>query len=343
MDGATVRNRRDALGFRWVSGWADGGVDRPSSSGMAHHGIAVTSDRRVVSLGAAGPMVEVRHPNGHVLDTWMAPVARGHGLRIAMADGNDTLWIADNGDSWVRLDDKSYGSALPPGTHVTGAVVQLSMSGEELRRVPVPDHAAYELGSYCPTDVAVDEPRLGGDGNIWVADGYGQSLVHCFDQNGALLLTLTGEEGAGRFDQPHALHIDRRAVVPEVYVTDRGNSRIQVFDLAGGFLRVVGVGTLISPGGIAPYGSRLIVAELDGRIVLLDERDQVVKILGTGSMEGRSRPGWPNALDETGATVRPDLEHEVFNTPHGIATDADGNVYVSEWVIGGRLIKLEPI
>ena len=53
--------------------------------------------------------------------------------------------------------------------------------------------------------------------------------------------------------------------------------------------------------------------------------------------------GFPAYLDDTGATVRPTLTDGVFNTPHGIATDGDGNVYVSEWVIGGRLIKLERV
>ena len=343
VDGATRWSPSAGARFRWVPGWGDQGTERQLSVGMAHHGIAVTSDQRVVSFGVDEPMVEIRHPNGKTLAVWRAPVATGHGLRIAVEDGRDTLWIADNGDSWVRLNDGSYGTALPDGTLVTGTVVQLTLSGEELRRVPVPDHPAYEAGSYCPTDVAVDEPRFGGDGSVWVADGYGQSLVHRFDVDGQLLLSLSGEEGLGRFDQPHSLHIDRRAKTPELYVTDRGNSRIQVFDLSGRFRRGVGVGSLISPGGIASLGSGLIVAELDGRVVLLDARDQLVGILGYGDVEGRARPGWPNAVDRNGNTVRPSLEQGSFNTPHGIATDQEGNVYLSEWVIGGRLIKLEPV
>lgn len=339
MDGISGRSSSEPARYRWVPGWGEDPGEGTSPAGMAHHGIAVASDGRVVSFGVDRPIVEIRHPQGRVIDSWAAPVITGHGLRISSADGRDTLWIADNGDPWIRLKDGTVGSAVPQGTQVRGAVVEMSLTGDELRRIPTPEHPAYERGSYCPTDVAVDDVQ----GRIWVTDGYGQSLVHCIDQDGVLLLTITGAEGAGRFDQPHALHIDRRGQSPELYVTDRGNSRIQVFDLDGRFIRSVGVGTLISPGGIAALGAGLVIAELDGRLVLLDEQDRVVEILGKGTAAGRLRPGWPNALDDSGVAVRPELIPNEFNTPHGIATDPMGNIYVSEWVIGGRLIKLEAL
>jgi hypothetical protein len=255
----------------------------------------------------------------------------------------ESLWIADNGDSWVALPDRSYGSARPPTSRIEGAVVQLALDGSEITRLTTPDHPAYESGNYCPTDVAIDERHVGGHGDIWVADGYGQSLVHHFDADGRLLNTITGEEGAGRFIGPHAIHVDHRGGDAEIYIADRENARIQVFSPDGSFLRVVGMGTLISPGGFASLGDELIVSELDGRLAILGRDDTIVAIIGQGGLDGRNRPGWPNSLDDTGATVRPTLTDGVFNTPHGIATDGDGNVYVSEWVIGGRLIKLERV
>ncbi len=330
-----------AVRFRWVSEWgSDEGADR--SPGMAHHGIAATMDGRIVTFDSAEPIVRIRDAGGRLLQSWAAPVTTGHGLHVAMDGETESLWIADNGDSWVPLPDRSYGSALPHGTCVEGAVVQLTLDGKELMRLRTPEHPAYESGSYCPTDVAVDQQHLGGQGDIWVADGYGQSLVHHFDSNGQLLNTITGEDGAGRLLGPHAVHIDRRSGVPEIYIADRENSRIQVFAADGRFLRVVGVGMLISPGGFASLGDNLVVAELDGRLTILGRDDEVVAVIGQGGLAGRSRPGWPNTLDDTGATVRPDLKYGDFNTPHGIASDADGNVYVSEWIIGGRLIKLVP-
>lgn len=328
--------------FRWVPGWG-GDETGDRSTGMAHHGIAATMDGRIISFDPTDPIVQVRDTEGRLRESWRAPVTTGHGLCIASDGQTESLWIADNGDSWVPLPGRNYGSALTPETRIEGAVVQMTLDGKELMSLSTPEHPAYERGSYCPTGVAIDEKSAGGQGDIWVADGYGQSLVHHFSSDGRLIKTITGEGGAGRFLGPHAIHVDRRRGIPEVYVADRENARIQVFDTDGKFLRVIGVGTLISPGGFARLGDDLIVAELDGRLAILGSDDQVVGIIGRGDLEGRNRPGWPNTLDADGTTVRPELEDGVFNTPHGIATDRAGNVYISEWLIGGRLIKLEPV
>jgi hypothetical protein len=328
--------------LRWVHDWGVDALGAPGP-GMAHHGVAATSDGRIVTFDAAEPMVLIRDSEGRLVDSWPAPVTTGHGMRVARHAETESLWVADNGDSWVALPDGTYGSATPAASRVEGAVVQLTLDGEELMRLPTPEHPAYERGSYCPTDVAIDEPHRGGHGDIWVADGYGQSLVHHYDADGRLLNTITGEQGAGRFVGPHAVHVDHRGGEPEIYIADRENARIQVFSPDGTFRRVVGVGTLISPGGFACLGDELIVAELDGRLAILGRDDTIVAIIGHGGLEGRARPGWPNSLDDTGTTVRPTLTEGVFNTPHGITTDAEGNVYVSEWVIGGRLIKLERV
>ena len=106
--------------------------------------------------------------------------------------------------------------------------------------------------------MAVVEARHGGNGDIWVADGYGQYLVHRYSADGTYIQTLSGEEGAGRFNCPHAVFIDRRHAQPEVWVADRGNGRIQVYSLDGSFLRVVGQGWLISPSALLPTQGGLL-------------------------------------------------------------------------------------
>lgn len=314
-----------------------------SSTGWAHHGIAVTSTGDVVTFAPDRPEVRISSPDGELRRVWEAPVSTGHGLTIATTEGDDSLWVADNGDSLLPQPDGSYASAHAAGERFHGSVVQMSLDGEELRRLPVPPHPAYGAGRFCPTDVAVNETQYGGDGHVWVADGYGESLVHEFDEHGVWLRTLTGETGLGRFLEPHAVFIDRRKAVPELYVADRGHSRIQVFDLDGSFLRGVGVGELISPGGFAKFGTGLLVAELDARITILGPDDEVVERFGEGTMADREVAGWPNRVSPTGGVVPPVLEPGVLRTPHGITADAEGNVYVSEWLVGGRVVKLVPV
>jgi DNA-binding beta-propeller fold protein YncE len=79
-----------------------------------------------------------------------------------------------------------------------------------------------------PTDVAWDAA-----GNIYVSDGYGNSRIAKFDKNGKYLKSWGSRGSApGQFNIPHTMAIDAQGLV---YVGDRGNNRIQVFDGEGNF------------------------------------------------------------------------------------------------------------
>jgi sugar lactone lactonase YvrE len=90
-----------------------------------------------------------------------------------------------------------------------------------------------------PTDVAWDS-----DDNIYISDGYTNSRVAKFDKRGAWVKSwgscgsggVHGDENPGQFNTPHSIAIDRQN---NVYVADRGNRRIQVFDTDGKFLRMI--------------------------------------------------------------------------------------------------------
>src|SRR5690349_12523462 len=81
-----------------------------------------------------------------------------------------------------------------------------------------------------PTDVTWDR-----DGNIFISDGYVNSRVAKFDKNGNWVKQW-GEPGNGpsQFNTPHSIAADAQG---NIYVADRGNRRIQVFDPDGKFIR----------------------------------------------------------------------------------------------------------
>ena len=75
------------------------------------------------------------------------------------------------------------------------------------------------------------------------------------------------------------------------------------------------------------------------RVTILDANDDLVEHVGADP-QAPERDGWPNARDADGNLVRPRLEPGKFNSPHTLAADGDCNLYVTEWLLGGRLTKL---
>jgi hypothetical protein len=324
--------------FDWQSDWAKGDHHNGTTQGWAHHGIVVTSQGEIMTFSEERPEVQVMNRDGELLRTFAVDLTEGHGMSLVIENGQEFLWIADNGSKSRRQDDGTYAPSPKP---LRGAAAKFTLEGDEVFRLTMPDLEMYAEGDYCPTMVAVDEERFGGSGDIWVADCYGQMVVHRFDKAGTYLQTLDGTEGAGKYLHPHSIHIDRRSETPELYVADRRNKRIQVYSLDGTFLRSFGEDFLVSPSGFVAYGDNLLITELDSRIAVLGPDNKLVTYLGEYDPDMRKRPGWPNVVQD-GASVRPPLAEGAFNTPHGIAADSDGNLYVTEWLIGGRLVRLTP-
>jgi DNA-binding beta-propeller fold protein YncE len=100
-----------------------------------------------------------------------------------------------------------------------------------------------------PTDVTWDT-----QGNIFISDGYVNSRVAKFDKNGAWVKSF-GEPGSGpgQLNTPHSIAADAKG---NIYVADRGNRRIQVFDPDGKVLREIKIDVPFPP-GIHPWMGNL--------------------------------------------------------------------------------------
>jgi hypothetical protein len=317
----------------WDEAWVAAEAELYAEDAWAHHDLAVTSDQRIVGFRSGGNSFWFLDRDGRLVEEWASDLGEGHGLTIVGPPGEEQLWVADPAVTFAR-DAEGLHDAVFSSGH--GRVLAFDLAGNRIAELPTPALPVYEEKTYRPTTVEVDHP---GDGSVWVADGYGAELVHKLSRQGEPLVTLSGEEGAGRFDTPHGVLIDRRRPQsPRLYVTDRGNNRIVVYDLDGRFLGVIDEG-LREPSGLAVRGEQLVVAELQARITILDAEDRVVKRIGDDA-DAISRQGWPNAVAAEGRTVRPDLRPGLLNSPHGLAVDAAGDIYVAEWVLGGRMVRL---
>ncbi len=333
-----------SLTYSWTDSWAQL-PDSPSRRlGWAHHGVVVAQNGEVITFHPGDPTVLTFQSNGALVRSWKAPVVEAHGMALSVDGSREYLWIADPG----AKRDQAIGYQYQPGPR-RGQVIKFSLSGRAALKLALPALAVYGSGTYSPTSVTVFQQRHGGVGDIWVADGYGESYVHRYSNSGDYLGSINGEEGrAGRFNCPHAVYFDTRKTDPELYVADRTNRRVQVFDTEGKFKRAFGSDFLTSPSAFAVSGDYLIIAELRGRLAVLDRDDRLVGYLGANPAIAdteRGSPkdplGWPNQQGPDGGLVRPgDLEPGKFNSPHGVAADQHGNLFVVEWLIGGRYTKL---
>lgn len=303
--------------YEWHEHWARV-VDNPSGRENGRtHGVAVTAAGDVVVFAQANPGVLIFDADtGTLKQSWGDRFGGAHGLTLVHEDGQDYLWLAD---------EKST------------EVCKTTLDGRTLQTIPRPAHNAYATGKYIPTWVAVNPAN----GDIWVADGYGSSLVHRHSREGAYVATLDGSEGAGRFNCPHGIAFHPQT--HELWVADRGNHRLTVYDGDGRHLRhrddVCHSPCMFS---FEPGSGLVLIPELFTGVKLLDAGSMdCVAELGAGVEVGvaysgkfRSPRGWPNLAGTT--HVQPGH----FNSPHGACLTPGGDIFVAEWIVGGRLTRL---
>ncbi len=326
------------LTYEWIENWAKIPNTDSARNGWSHHDVVVTESGDVVTGHPDDPVILVLDPDGNVKDSWESGVNDPHGMTLTKEGGTEYLWIADPG----RKRRPATGYEYPEGAgRVQGSAVKKTLAGDTVLELEQPDLRIYEKGDYMPTWVAVNEERFGGNGDVWVVDGYGEYHVHRYDAGGSYVGSINGEEGdAGAFNNPHGIFIDRCKDEPELYIGDRASDQVQVYDLDGNFRRSFGKDFLVTPSGFATVDDLLFIGELKARLTVVDADDNLVCYLGA-NQDVSDVAGWPNNHDDTGSPMRTALlENGRFNSPHGLTSDADGNLYVAEWLIGGRFIKL---
>jgi hypothetical protein len=287
--------------------WREATLDAPE--GWSHHNVALLDDGTIVGFHPSERALVLFDGALTVLRTIPCEAMEAHDI---VADG-DTLWLADCGHKLV-LDEHGEPFVDPPVVDAVGAVLQVDLDGRTRRRIE-----GWHGGAFLPTGLALDER------GIWIADGYGSNRIDLVAPDGSVLVTIEG------FDCCHGVRV-RDGLL---YVAERGKGRLAVHDLDGAFVRHLGEGNLLAPCSLAFAGDRICVADLSGRVTVLDA-DGLVTHLGADAAVQR-RKGWPNAIDG-GRIVPPPFADGSFNSPHGIAT-IDGDVVVTEWVLGGRWVR----
>jgi streptogramin lyase len=260
-------------------------------------GIAIDRHDRVYLFNRGAHPVVVLSNTGEYLNSW------GHGVfenaHGAYIGPDDAIYLTDNGDHTVRkftLDGKL-----------------LLQIGEPKKPSPFMSNQPFCRCTHC---------ALAPNGDIYVSDGYGNAAVHKFSPDGKLLMSW-GEPGTGpgEFNLPHNICCDADGWV---YVADRENDRVQIFDGNGKYeTQIV---NMHRPSALAITGGHrpdCIVGELMSYLNvnrLTPNLGPRVSVFGqSGKLLGR--------LDQRKG---PGLQPGQFVSPHSIALDSAGDMYVGE-------------
>ena len=253
-----------------------------------------SQDRVYVFNRGEHPMI-VFDSEGNFIKSWGEGVfTRAHGLTFA-PDG--TLYCTDDGDHTVR---------------------KCTLDGEVLMTIGTPGQAADLYGGQpfnrC-THVAID-PRTG---DLYVSDGYGNAKVHKYSPDGKLLFSW-GEPGTdpGQFNIVHNIATDGNGYV---YVADRENHRVQVFDSQG------------------RYETQWVNLHRPCALYISDEQHVYIGELGYGMSVNRDHPNIGpriTVMDTSGERLAVvghlGFGQDVgqFMAPHGLCLDSRDNIYVGE-------------
>jgi len=290
------------VGYRAVEGWGtlpDGWRFVEATS------VAVDSHDRVLVYNRGEHPVIVFDREGKFLRSWgEAQTVRAHGITIGP---DETVWLTDDGAHTIRQFTPEGKLLLTLGSAEKPADPH---SGKPFNR---PTHVAF-----CPRT-----------GDFYVSDGYGNSRVHKYDPKGRHLLSW-GEPGTdpGCFNIPHNIATDADGLV---YVADRENHRVQIFDAKGRFQGQLN--NLHRPCGLfinRRIGGRIYVGELPSHLAV----NQAVPNLGA-RVSVLSSKG--DLLGRVGGRFAGEKPGE-FIAPHAVAVDSRGDVYVAEvaWTAKGR-------
>jgi hypothetical protein len=221
-----------------------------------------------------------------------------------------------------------YGARLRGQT-----IVKMTLDGKVVMTIPasaIPDEFKNRNARSGQLALLLTGLDVAPNGDLYVTDGYASDYIHRFDRTGKYLTSFGGKKEPYSFSTLHKLAVDTRFQPARLIACDRANNRVVHLSLDGQFMGVVAKDLLL-PAAITLYGDDAVVGELRGRVTILDKAGQVVTRLGANT--------------ETGVgtnQVKPELWRPGFVvSPHGVAVNARGDLFVSEFSAFGRVHKFD--
>jgi len=304
-----VRMGCGIMTFDTVPGW---GLDEQGTSqiGPTHGSVVVDTKGQVYTSSSLG--IFVFTPEGKLVRRHLGGAYTGlHDMKLRTEEGRDFIYGARNAaGQGIKIDAE------------TGAVV-LTLG------IPSEDECGIAIAKWAPTAITVAP-----NGEIYLADGYASNQIFRFAPDGTYRSRFgTKGNGLEEFNTAHGMTLDTRYDPPRLLICDRNHQpkgRLLHYDLDGKFLGEVITG-LGMPTSAAIQGDYVSVPDLQGRLVILDKSNTIMAVLGH------------NPDPRMGANYKVPQERwqeGIFSGTHGSCWDAAGNLYVQDWNVSGRIMKL---
>lgn len=302
-----VRMGCGAFTFDTVPGWGLTDVGK-SAIGPCHGSVVVDKDGNIYTSAHAG--VFVFSPDGKVIRTFPGEnYADIHDLKIRDEEGTEFIYGARN----------NHAEGIKFNAH----------NGEIVLRLPFPKESGLDLKKFSPTAITIAP-----NGDIFLSDGYASNHIFKFDKTGKYLMHFgTKGNGLKEFNTAHGMTLDTRYDPPRLLICDRNHEpkgRLLHYTQEGEFIEEVATG-LGMPTSAVVQGDYVSVPDLHGRLVILDKTNTIISVLGNN----------PDPAQGRNYNVPQEKWVEgIFSGTHGSSWDKDGNLYVQDWNVSGRIMKL---
>ncbi|MFT5470611.1 MAG: hypothetical protein ACI8UO_005740 [Verrucomicrobiales bacterium] len=306
-DAEPVRTGKGIMTFETVPGW---GLDEDGKSvlGATHGGVVIDKEGSIYVSANKGCVVF--SPDGKVLRSFVDGAhSNMHDMEIRDEDGVEYIYAARN-------------------SNAEGIKFRAS-DGEIVLKLPFPKESGLSPLKFNPTAITV-----AANGDIYLSDGYASNVIFRYDKSGKYLSHF-GEKGneLKQFNTAHGMTLDTRYDPPRLLICDRNHKpkgRLLHYGLDGRFIGEVITG-LGMPTSVAVQGDYVSIPDLQGKVVILDKSNAIVAVLGQNdNPKTRGAHGVKQA----------DWIEGVFSGTHGSYWDKDGNLYVQDWNVDGRIMKL---
>lgn len=302
-----VRMGCGIMTFDTVPGW---GFDEQGRSvlGPTHGGVVVDKEGNIYTSAKLG--VFVFSPDGKVVRRFL---------------GDEYSNIHD-----IEIRDEPEGEFIYGARNVAGEGIKFhAETGDIVLKLPFPKESGLNLKKFAPTAITVAP-----NGDIILSDGYASNYIFKFDKDGKYKSHF-GKKGNGlkEFNTAHGMTLDTRYNPPRLLICDRNHQpkgRLVHYDLDGNYIEEVITG-LGMPTSVAIQGDYVSVPDLHGRLVILDKTNTIVAVLGNNE-DPKTHRNFNVPQDQ--------WREGIFSGTHGSYWDKEGNLYVQDWNVSGRLMKL---